>query len=618
MSNQNQTNKTRGRRRGVRVAAAAVLLVVLAGGTLGVKQMMTSSASVSEKTLDTFVVMPASFDVATTSSGELESKNQIEVRSELEIRSTIVEVIDEGRVVKKGDVLVRLDSDQIETQITDVSLRVESSTAELEKAETACKIQEKENASKISQARLKVTLAELAYLQWDEGEKVQKTRDHAQAIIKATEEKDRLGEKYEKCIELEKKGYVSTDQMKRDKLEYDDAVRALEKALLAKEIFEKYEIPSALASKQSDVDQAKEELERVEEQSKIELKSKEAERVTAQRKLDTNREHLTKLQRQLEKSTITAPSDGLVVYATSMERSRRGWDDGGPLAIGREVHPNEALIILPDTGVMVATVRVHETLASRIKEGQPATVKVDAVGGRVFNASVLSIGILAEASGWRDPNLREYTVKLAMNSAEAVELKPSMRCEAEIVMGRVEDALAVPIQAVHNDGMLRYVLVQADPSSSKYVRRPIRLGRVSESLGEVAAGLQPGERVLLRKPGAGEILDRAFTDEELVAVGLKKDDSGQLVRVDGGRGEMPRGNRRATPGAPGGRPGAGGNPPVAAKPDAATPEKPAESDATKTTDGAKPEAAAVETSPGTPTTTGAVAPASVSGVAKRN
>lgn len=544
-SNRPTTSRRRRPGRTLRKVVAATAALVVVGGTVaGLSAWGGGSTGQREQTLDTYVVSLTNFDVTTTSSGELEAKNQIEVRSELEIASTIVEVIEEGKVVKKGDVLVRLNSDQVQTQITDVSLRVETSAAELEKAETAVMIQQKENASKISQARLKVLLAELAYKQWDEGEKVQLTRDHDQAITKATEEKERLGEKYDKCIELEKKGYVSTDQMKRDKLEYDDAVRALEKAELAKSIFEKYEIPSSLATKQSDVQQAKEELERVEEQTKIELKSKEAEQVTAKRKLDTNTEHLTKLQRQLEKSTIVAPADGLVVYATSMERSRRGWGDDGPLAIGRQVFPNEALIILPDTSVMVATVRVHETLASRIREGLPATVKVDAVGGRVFNASVLSIGILAEASGWRDPNLREYTVKLALKSAESIELKPSMRCEAEIIMGNVDDALAIPVQSVHNDGMLRYVLVQSE-SGSKFVRRPVKLGRISESLGEVVAGLQKGERVLLRKAAAGEVLDRQFTSDELTAVGLKRSAEGDLVRIDGGQDGGGRGGRRA-------------------------------------------------------------------------
>lgn len=597
MQNQQQIASGRRQRRTRRkVILAAATLVILAGGALGVNALVADGASATSKqqTLDTHRVTLSSFEVTTTSSGELEAKNQIEVRSELENSSTIVEVVDEGKVVKKGDVLVRLNSDQVQTLITDVDLRVEGSKAELEKAETACKIQEKENASKLSQAKLKVLLAELAFKQWDQGEKEQKTKDHEQAITKAQEEKIRLEEKYVKCVELQLKGFVSTDQMKRDKLEFDDAVRALDKALLAKKIFELYEVASSMATKESDVAQAKEELDRVAQQAEIELKSKIAERITCQRKLDTNSEHLAKLKKQLERSTILAPADGLVVYATSMERSRWGWGGDGPLTIGRQVHPNETLIILPDTTVMVASVRVHETLASRIREGLTSTVKVDAVGGKTFNASVLSIGILAEASGWRDPNLREYTVKLAVDNVDNVELKPSMRCEAEIIMGSVENALSVPIQAVHNDGMLRFVHVQAEPGSSKFIRRPIKLGRISEALGEVAAGLKDGERVLLRKPASGEVLDRQFTNEELVAVGLKREESGQLVLIDGG--EKGPGNHKRG----GDKPGAT-TPDVIAVKDSA--EKAAPQTPAKETEAAKPAAPGAETGKTVETTT---------------
>lgn len=607
MTNSSQTRAPRraGRMRRPLVLAT-VALVALAGAAVGLKAISSSaSAGMREQTLDVHEVARTSFDVTTTSSGELQARNQIEVRSELEVSSTIVEVVEEGKFVKKGDVLVRLNSDGIQTQITDVELRVESSRAEYEKAETACEIQKKENASQISQAKVKVLLAELAYKQWDEGEKVQKMKDHEQAIDKAIKEEERLREKYEKCKELKEKGFVSEDQMKRDGLEYDDAVRALEKALLAKRIFEEYEIRSARESKLSDVNTAREELERIEEQGKIELKSKESERITSKRKLDTNLDHLAKLQRQLEKSTIVAPADGLVVYATSMERSRWG-DDEGPLQIGRQVHPNQLLIILPDTSEMVASVRVHETLASRIRPGLEATVKVDAVGGRVFNATVQSIGILAETSGWRDPNLREYTVKLALHNPSGVALKPSMRCEAEIIMGSVEDALAVPIQAVHNDGMLRFVYVQAEPGSAKYVRRPIKLGRMSESLGEVVAGLQAGERVLLRKPSPGEVLDREFTETELAAAGLKKDPtSGNLVLVDGGGREPGRrggGRRGGGPGPAGGAPDAKRPEPdaIAAKPDgkaAETPSKDTTEMPAKEPEAAKPESTTIAPAP---------------------
>ena len=44
----------------------------------------------------------------------------------------------------------------------------------------------------------------------------------------------------------------------------------------------------------------------------------------------------------------------------------RRWDSEEPLQIGRNVYPNEELIILPDTSEMVAVVKIHESLGGTV------------------------------------------------------------------------------------------------------------------------------------------------------------------------------------------------------------------------------------------------------------
>jgi multidrug efflux pump subunit AcrA (membrane-fusion protein) len=147
---------------------------------------------------------------------------------------------------------------------------------------------------------------------------------------------------------------------------------------------------------------------------------------------------------------------------------------------------------------------VHEANAGRIEPGQRAMIKVDAIRDKVFSAEVMEIGVLAESGGWRDPNLREYTVKLLLDESNGgEELKPSMRCEAEIVIDRVEDSLAVPSQAVFRDGSTTFVYT---PEGAKFKRTPVSVGRRSTRFAEITNGVTPGERVLLREPLAGEIL----------------------------------------------------------------------------------------------------------------
>src|SRR5690606_15495340 len=224
-----------------------------------------------------------------------------------------------------------------------------------------------------------------------------------------------------------------------------------------------YERPKMLKTLKSDIEQARAELERTERSNASNLASKQADLANRQRSLHIREERLAKQEDQLRKTKMFAPQSGLVVYATSLGE-RRGmmmFGGSGPLQVGYTVRPNEQLIILPDTSGMVASVRVHESLAGRVRPGQAAQIKIDAAQGRVFRGTVSSIGILAESGGWRDPNLREYTVKIAMETTpdEAKMLKPAMRAEADIILGEVQDAVAVPIQAVFNDGPTRFVYV---------------------------------------------------------------------------------------------------------------------------------------------------------------
>ncbi|HRQ71870.1 MAG TPA: efflux RND transporter periplasmic adaptor subunit [Phycisphaerales bacterium] len=470
-----------------------------------------------------------SFEIITTATGELEARNQIEVRSGLETQTTIMEIVPEGRQVRKGDLLVRLNADSLLNQITEEEDRVERAKADLIAAENALKIQINENDSRTRAGKLKIELAQLALDQWREGEVIRRKQQLTLDIAQAQRQVNRLRDKFEKSEELLSRGFISQDERDRDEIDKIDAEARLANAKLDEDVYLTYQYPRDQKTRESDLEEAKAELERIEAVNAINLSAKQANLDSALRQFRNRETRLTRLREQYDAATIYAPTDGLVVYATSLERNQRMWGGGGegPLQIGRQVRPNELLIILPDTTQMVATVRVHEALAGRIRPGQTARVKVSAAGGETFVGRVESIGVLAETGGWRDPNRREYSVRVGLDVDNAAgELKPSMRAESELTLGRVENALAVPVQAVFSDGPVRFVYV---PRGSRYERTPVRVGRVSDTLAEIAAGLTEGQQVLLREPSPGEVLDRPWDAERLKSVGLALDESGRPV-----------------------------------------------------------------------------------------
>lgn len=546
-------------------AAMVVAVVLLAGGVLGVGAFQPdSSAKPSDKspektadrkaaatrgslTADRAIAQRTSFDISTTVSGELEAKNQIELRSKLEKRARIVEIVAEGSRVKAGQVLVKLNTDQLESDLQEALLRVETAKAQLIAAENAYSIQLSENDSKLRQAAVKEDLAELALKKWIAGDLESDRLKNRLAVEKATRELARLQEKLDQSKQLYERKFLSLDELKQDELRVLEARAALDTANLANEVYETYTVPKDERTKVTDLYDAQAEVERVMLNNERQLASKEADRNNQRTQLQLHETKLANIQEQLENCVMTAPTDGLVVYASSMERNRWSFSSDGPLAVGREINPNESLMSLPDTSQMVASVRVQEALASKIEAGQQATIKVDAAGGRVFQGSVESISVLAENGGWRDPNLREYTVKVALMDDDVSMLKPSMRCEGQIVLGRVDDSIAIPVQAVFNDGAVRFVY---KPAGTKFLRVPVKLGRRSDTMAEITAGISEGTVVLLRQPDAGEIVTEPWDTDQLKVAGYKINDQGQPIIADseGGPSRAARAIRNPRPG----------------------------------------------------------------------
>lgn len=534
------------------IIISAVALVALAGGVYALRGGGGGSSVTQVRGPDMGHARKTAFEITTTAVGELEAKRNVELRNPLEDTATIVTIVDEGSAVKAGDVLIQLNSDPIKTRVDEETLRVESGRAELVAAQNEYDIQVNENASRLRDAQLKVELAEIALRQWEEGDLKKKVQSLDLEINRATLELDRLAEKLLNSEEVYSAGYMSKDERDRDEVQYIQAIAAYKDAILALEVYEQYEVVAERKQKESDVQSARDELARIHLDNAIELASKQANLNNKRTSLSILEAKLEKLKSQFAAATIRAPQDGLVVYATSLERGGWGGRGDGPLQIGQQVFPNQLMMILPDTSSMVAAVRVQESLAGRVRPGQPASVKIDAAGGRIFRGTVESIGVMAETGGWRDPNLREYTVRVAVDPAGA-DLKPAMRAEALITLGSVDEAIAVPVQAVFNDGAVHYVYT---PQGGRFVRVPVKLGRRSDTLAEIRAGVDEGAAVLLREPTPAEIQREPWNEAQLTLAGYKKNEEGQIVAEGGGPGGQ------GVPGArgrrPGGQPGGGG------------------------------------------------------------
>ncbi|MBZ0130025.1 MAG: efflux RND transporter periplasmic adaptor subunit [Rhodobacteraceae bacterium] len=176
---------------------------------------------------------------------------------------------------------------------------------------------------------------------------------------------------------------------------------------------------------------------------------------------------------RLRNATLVAPFDGIV--------SVRAIEPGQYVSIGTP------LVTVVDLSSVEMQANAAVASGSLLAAGQAVTISVDGIEDRMFNGIVTRINPVANAA------TRTIPVYIAIDNADGV-LLGGMFAAGQIVVDRVENAIAVPGDAVRRDQRGDYVLVIAD---GKLVRQPVEIGSVwAEGMTLITSGLEPGQIVV--------------------------------------------------------------------------------------------------------------------------
>ncbi|MEM8783283.1 MAG: HlyD family efflux transporter periplasmic adaptor subunit [Planctomycetota bacterium] len=441
-----------------------------------------------------------SFDLTIAETGQLEAAERVDVKSKVDGRPAILQVVDEGVHVEAGDLLVQLDAAEIEQKLEEAELKLETARADRIAADQDLQIQETTARSTQRAAEVAKQLAELELAEWEQGAVPTEERKLNLALEKAQREVERTERNFETDQELYAQRFISQDELEDSEIAKIEAIDALATANLDIEVYQAYTLEKERQEKMSALDDAVSELSNTIAENESKLAQARAKAVSRQRGEAIQERRVAELREQLAATTLNAPTAGMVVYASS---TGSRWNRSEPIAEGRQVRNGETVIYLPDPTQLVAVLSVPEALAPQVVPGQRAEVAVDAIPGRVFPATIESVSVLAADGGWWNNNVKNFTVRalLEPNAGEG-QLKPTMTCTGTIFTGRVEDAVAVPVQAIFADGEQRFVYVTAGLGGVE--RQDVEIGRASETLVEVVSGLDAGTDVLLRAPHPGE------------------------------------------------------------------------------------------------------------------
>jgi HlyD family secretion protein len=198
-------------------------------------------------------------------------------------------------------------------------------------------------------------------------------------------------------------------------------------------------------------------------------------------------DQVTMSERELAQLTINAPIPGMVVYLEIWKGSNMA-----KVQEGDSPWPGQGIINLPDLTDMVVEGTISEIDASKIDSGQEVIVSVDAIPDKKFNGTVLRKSTLAHQKDY-NTKINVFDVTVAITDKDE-QLKPGTSASCRVVVDRMADVVAVPLESVfEKDGKTVVFLESKKPIE-------VTVGRRSDMEVQIVSGLDGEETICLVDP----------------------------------------------------------------------------------------------------------------------
>lgn len=475
---------------------------IIIGSSIGVLLLIIIIASIFATRTDTPEVTTVKIESrpelrsTVTSSGEVRPIQFVNLTSE--VQGKIEEITKkEGDPVQTGEVLVRLDPNQLESNADAQFAAYQSAQDQVRSSQSQVAAAQ----NNLAQSQQSLNQAEVAVETARQGVITSQTEvDRAQVELNAA---SRELKRMEKLLESGVESRQKFDETK-DRVDNAQAALSTARARLESQRISVKDSQARVASQQVAVKDAR----RAVESAGIDVSSSRS-------RADQQAAVLRGQRNQRDKTTVVAPINGVIAEIPSKV---------GTFAVAGL--STTALMTIADMSQINVEVKVDETEIDKVAVGQKAKIKVDAFGeteleGEVLQKTPLAVG-KSQTSGGLSVNInvqeaKEFRVVLRLNNLTPEMqsgLRPGMSATATITTTTANDVIAVPLQAViekkpegspspegavatatptEKPKPIKGVFVMED-GKAKFVA--VETGITGESDIQILSGLSPGQEVI--------------------------------------------------------------------------------------------------------------------------
>jgi multidrug efflux pump subunit AcrA (membrane-fusion protein) len=231
-------------------------------------------------------------------------------------------------------------------------------------------------------------------------------------------------------------------------------------------------------------------LERIQEQIDNRLKIQKEEIKQKNLSINQDRNRLREAFETLDKLFLISPSPGIAII-------NRNWTTGNKFQIGDQCWSGFPLIQLPDLSALRANVKINEVDIAKITTGLPVEIRPDAFSESSFAGKVHKIANLAVNKDSKS-KVKVFPVEVNIHGNDE-KLLPGLTVSCRIELGKIENALCVPVEAIKAEGDQSFVFKQVIGGFEKI---PVLTGESNKNYVVIIEGLGEDDHVALMDPFA--------------------------------------------------------------------------------------------------------------------
>jgi|TARA_B110000503_G_scaffold78303_1_gene120375 HlyD family secretion protein len=270
----------------------------------------------------------------------------------------------------------------------------------------------------------------------------------------------------------------SRDELINLKYEIEDRQMTLDQS--------QFEPPATIKKAEIEVEKAVRALQQAEENYLIKQRQNVAKMTEVTASLNKQRLELTGLNELIEKFTITAPEDGMLIYYKDFE---------GTVKTGSQINAwNPVVATLPDLTIMISETYVNEVDIRKISTDQLVEVGLDAFPEKKINGKVIRVANVGEQRPNSDAKVFKVSIELFGTDNM---IKPGMTTSNRIITKVYPEALSIPLEALYNyQDSITYVYKK---SGINVIKQEVIIGATNSNEVVVMGGLIWEDQIYLTK-----------------------------------------------------------------------------------------------------------------------